>query len=283
MSMKRQSARVGFFDTPVLRYIGGKWQLAEWIISQFPPHESYVEPFCGAASVFFRKHPSPIEVINDMSSDVVNFFQVLREDTDALIRAVDLTPFSREEYDRAYEPADDPLERARRFYIRSWQSFSGHAGYKTGWRHQKNIHSRGTSLTREWHRMDGLYRSAARLKRALIEHDDALDVIRRYDTPGTLFYVDPPYVLSTRSNKRRYAYEMTDDDHRALAGVLHSVQGMVVLSGYASDLYTELYGDWEVITKSTTTNGNNVATEYLWISPKTVLAQTPLFMREALP
>lgn len=276
-----RSARVGFFDTPVLRYIGGKWQIAEWIISQFPAHDNYVEPFCGAASVFFRKHPSPIEVINDRSGDVVNFFRVLREDTDALIRAVDLTPFSREEYDRAYEPSDDPLERARRFYVRSWQSFSCHAGYKTGWRHQKNIHSRGTSLTREWRRMDGLYRSAERLKHALIEHDDALAVIQRYDTPQTLFYLDPPYVLDTRSNRRRYAHEMTDDDHRSLAEALHAVRGMVVLSGYAGDLYEELYADWKMLTKSTTTNGNSTAVECLWLSPATLRAQTPLFHREA--
>lgn len=276
-----RSARVGFFDTPVLRYIGGKWQIAEWIISQFPAHDNYVEPFCGAASVFFRKHPSPIEVINDRSGDVVNFFQVLREDTDALIRAVDLTPFSREEYDRAYEPADEPLERARRFYVRSWQSFSGHAGYKTGWRHQKNIHSRGTSLTREWKRMDGLYRSAARLKHALIEHDDALAVIQRYDTPKTLFYLDPPYVLGTRSNRRRYAHEMTDDDHRLLAEALHAAQGMVILSGYAGDLYEELYADWKMLTKSTTTNGNSTAVECLWLSPSALRAQTPLFHGEA--
>lgn len=273
-----QNARVDFFETPLLRYIGGKWQLAEWIIGQFPPHETYVEPFCGAASVFFRKHPSPIEVINDLSSDVVNFFRVLRQDRDALIQAIDLTPFSREEYDKAYEPADDPLEQALRFYIRSWQSFSGHSGLKTGWRHQKNIHDRGTSLAREWRRMDGLYRDAARLKHALIEHDDALAVIRRYDTPGTLFYVDPPYVLDSRSGKhKRYEHEMTDDDHRALSEVLHAAQGMVVLSGYASDLYTELYPGWKVVTKTTTTNGNNQAIESLWLSPSTQRAQTPMF------
>lgn len=276
MTKRRPHSRQDFFDTPLLRYIGGKWQLADWILEQFPEHETYVEPYCGGASLFFRKHPSPIEVINDLNSDVINFFRVLREQSQALFDAIELTPFSREEYDLAYEEADDPLERARRFYIRSWQSFSGHAGYKTGWRHQRNLHSRGTSLTREWHRNDGLYRSAIRLKDALIEHNDALKVIQRYDTPVALFYVDPPYVLDTRSNHRRYAHEMTDDDHRALAAVLHRVQGMVLLSGYDCPLYQELFGDWRRIEKSTTTNGNNAATESLWISPNAQRARHPL-------
>lgn len=125
--------------------------------------------------------------------------------------------------------------------------------------------------------MDGLYRSAARLKHALIEHDDALEIIERYDTPETLFYIDPPYVLDTRNNRKRYAYEMTDDDHCKLADVLRTVRGMVVLSGYASELYAELYDDWKMLTKSTTTNGNNTAIECLWLSPSTQRAQTPLF------
>lgn len=276
MTKHRPNSCVDFFETPVLRYIGGKWQLADWILEQFPTHETYVEPYCGAASVFFRKHPSPIEVINDLNGDVVNFFRVLREQAQELIDAIDLTPFSREEYDLAYEEADDPLERARRFYIRSWQSFSGHASYKTGWRHQRNLRTRGSSLTREWGRKDGLYRSALRLRNALIENDDALKVIQRYDTPGTLFYVDPPYVLTTRSNHRRYSYEMSNADHRALAAVLREVQGMVLLSGYQSALYDELFGDWRRIEKTTTTNGNNTATECLWISPNTQHAQAPL-------
>jgi len=198
----------------------------------------------------------------------VNFFRVLRERTDEFINQIELTPFSVDEYLSAYEPADDPLEQARRFYVLSWQSFGAYAGRKTGWRRQRNKH-RGTSITHEWKRLDGLRYAADRLRDAQIENKPALDVLTYYDSPSSLYYVDPPYVLSSRTEgkRKRYINEMSDDDHRRLAEVLHSLKGMVILSGYNSPLYCELFADWRVLTKSTTTNGNSVATEYLWISP----------------
>lgn len=166
-----------FFDPPPLRWTGSKWQLAEWIISQFPPHLLYCEPYCGGAAVFFRKQPAKIEVLNDLDGDVVNFFTVLRTHTNELVQAVDLTPYSREEYEQAYEPSDDPLERARRFYICSRQSYGAFSGRKTGWRTQKNWR-RGMSINHEWNRLHGLFKAAYRLKDAQIECDDALEVIR---------------------------------------------------------------------------------------------------------
>lgn len=274
---------MNFFDPPPLRWTGSKWQLADWIIERMPPHDSYVEPYCGGAAIFFRKYPAPIEVLNDLDGDIVNFFKVLRERTDELVRAVDLTPHARAEYDLAYEPTDDPLERARRFYVGSRQSFGAFARVKTGWRTQRNFNRR-TSITDEWARLRGLMLAARRLKHAQIENDDALKVIKRFDTPSTLFYVDPPYVHSTRSGGRsrsRYQFEMSDDDHRKLAKVLNAVKGMVMLSGYDSPLYRELYAGWRVLSKSTTTNGNNKAVEYLWVSPHaTALSALPLFQQE---
>src|SRR5258706_11196911 len=108
---------------PPLRWLGGKWKLGNWIIDQFPPHVTYVEPFAGGASVLFQKTPSEIEVINDINGDIVNFFDILRGQTDDLIRAIWLTPFSRAIHLRSYQSTDDPLERALRFYVRCWQSF----------------------------------------------------------------------------------------------------------------------------------------------------------------
>lgn len=258
-----------FFDVPTLRYIGAKWKLADWIIGQFPPHELYCEPFCGSAAIFFRKPISPIEVLNDAYGDLVNFFRILRERPDDLIHQIQLTPFSREEYELAYEPADDSLERARRFYVLCWQSFGAYSGKKSGWRVQKNT-GRGTRITREWKRIAGLRYGADRLLDAQIENKDAVDVIRYFDSPTTLFYVDPPYVKSARSegSRSRYEHEMNDADHRRLAEVLHQVDGMVVLSGYDSALYQELFGDWRCFSKTTTTNGNSTAIEYVWVSPK---------------
>lgn len=271
---------MNFFDVPPLRYTGSKWQIADWIISAFPPHRCYVEPYCGSAALFFRKYPSQIEVLNDLSGDVVNFFEVLRTRTDELVRAIELTPYARAEYELSYQRNEDPLERARRFYVTTRQAFGGYAGQKTGWRTQRNW-NRGTSITSEWRRLTGLLAAAERLKDAQIECNDALQVIRRFDTPDTLFYIDPPYVLSSRANgrgRKRYAFEMSDDDHRQLAAVLHEVEGLVLLSGYNSDLYRELYAGWGCVSKTNTTNGNGTATEYLWLSPRcSELGELPLF------
>src|SRR5574343_303278 len=100
---------------PALRYFGGKFRLAPWIISQFPPHTVYVEPFGGGGSVLLRKLPAYHEVYNDLDGDVVNFFRVLREQPDELLRAIDLTPYSREEQRQAFDANDEPssLDRAR--------------------------------------------------------------------------------------------------------------------------------------------------------------------------
>jgi DNA adenine methylase len=197
-----------------------------------------------------------------------------------LIEAIELTPFSRLEHKRAHDRnVDEPIERARRFYVRSRQSFgSGEGEYSSGWRFQANSR-RGTSVIDEWSNVDHLYAAAARLKQAQIECDDALKCIQRFDTPDTLFYVDPPYVWDTRHDtEHMYAHEMTDDQHVQLAALLNRVQGMVILSGYASELYTGLYPNWRFVTKDTKTNANHPAVEYLWISPNAQkLENLPLF------
>jgi DNA adenine methylase len=260
--------------SPPVRYYGGKWKVASWVIDQFPPHTSYVEPFCGAANILFRKNPSRFEVINDLNHNIVTFFDVLRSRPDELLSAIRLTPYSREEHRRAHDDVplqhkDRELEVARRFYVRSRQSFgSGEGEYSTGWRFQRTDTRGGASVTEEWNRYEHLWAAAERLKAVQIESDTAINCIKRFDTPDTLFYVDPPYLFETRySNEERYAHEMSNDDHRQLAALLRSVQGMVLLSGYKSALYDELYGDWRCISKSTTTNGNSEAEEFLWISP----------------
>lgn len=267
-----------FFDTPVLRYIGAKHQIADWITGQIPPHRCYVEPYAGSAAVFMRKHPSDIEILNDLSGDIVNFFRVLRSRPGELIYQITMTPWSHEEYVLSYEPCDDPLERARRLYVRLWQSFGSNGHLATGWRRIKNI-AKSKHLPREFSRCEGLWGAAMALKDAVVDNRPALDVIPYYDSPDTLFYVDPPYVKSTRSDggRTRYKHEMKNADHVALAETLHRCQGMVLLSGYDGPLYRELYPGWRVISKTTTTNGNSTATEYLWISPRCDAAQLPMF------
>lgn len=164
---------------PVLRYHGGKWLLAPWIIGFFPPHRMYCEPFCGAASVLMRKRRAVAECINDLDERIVQVFRIL-------------------------------------------------------------------------------------------ERRDAAEVINRLDAPGTLFYVDPPYPMHTRTasvGKHGYRHELTNDQHRALAKTLHAVDGMVVLSGYACPLYDgELYRDWERHQKKTLADGARPRTEVVWLN-----------------
>lgn len=252
-------------SSPPVRYVGGKWNLAPWIMSHFPhEYRCYVETHAGGAGVFFRKQPSTAEVLNDRNGEIINFFDVLRQRRAELIESIELTPYSRVELQRAMDVSDDPLERARRFYIRSLQSFSNGEGERSlNWRFQINK----DSLVNRWNKTSHLWACAQRLKSAQIECDTAENVIERFDDPNTLFYVDPPYVHSTRGEDRLYRFEMTDDDHCALAEQLKQVKGMVVLSGYDSDLYRDLYADWRMVSVETSTLRKTKASECLWLSP----------------
>lgn len=232
---------------PALRYFGGKWRLAPWVISHFPEHTYYVEPFGGAASVLIQKTPAFVEVYNDLNELVVNFFRVLRDRPNDLLRAINLTPYSRQEYIESCEWHADPLERARRFAVQCWQG-RGRGGVKEpgGWRYMSAA-TRGQTPCNDWDNMDHLLHIAARFKQVQIEQNDALRVIDAYDTPETLFYIDPPYVQSERSMRWRssaYAHDMNDEDQRRLAECLQAVRGMVIISGYENSLYDSLYSGW---------------------------------------
>lgn len=266
---------LGTLDRPALRYFGGKWRLAPWLIEHFPPHACYVEPFGGGASVLLQKGPSPVEVYNDADREVVTFFRVLRERTGELLRAIELTPVARAELALACEPATDELEIARRFYVRSWQGRGARGrDSNTSWRYHRDAERR-RSVTEEWNRIDHLWAVVARLKQVHLEYGAYAAVIERFDSPDTLFYCDPPYPVSTRSRLwagRGYAVEMTDDDHRRLAGLLHGIRGMALVSSYPSALYDDLYGDWRRVTCRARTDGPTLVerTETLWLSPAAV-------------
>jgi len=262
---------------PVLRYHGGKFRLAPWIVSFFPHHHVYVEPFGGAASVLLHKARSKSEVYNDVHDEVVNVFRVLRDPAMAarLARLIELTPFARAEFVASYEQTDDLVEQARRTVIRSFMgfgsgaAFSRHAtGFRTGARGGR--HAGAATDLISW--PDEVPAFVERLRGVSIESQDALYLMARTDGPSTLFYVDPPYPLSTRGNARgvrqKYARELTDDDHRRLAGVLHDLQGMVVLSGYPCDLYDcELFAGWERFERQAMADGARKRTEVVWLNP----------------
>ena len=268
---------------PAVRYYGGKWRIASWVIAQFPPHTCYVEPFAGGASVLLQKPPSKFEVLNDLNDDVITFFDVLRDRPEQLIRAILLTPYAREELRRAWtaEPTDNPVEKARRFYIRCWQSYgSGVGKSSTGWRFQIGTgdNSRASSIG-SWNETEHLWAAAERLKQVQIEHDDAFKVIQRFDSVETLFYLDPPYVHSTRyHNSKGYSHEMTDSDHRQFAELVKSIKGFAIVSGYPSGLYDELFADWKCVSRESLDINGKAQTECLWLSPRaTALNQLPLF------
>jgi DNA adenine methylase len=254
---------------PALWWYGGKWRIAPWIISHLPPHDAYCEPYGGAASVLLRKPPARLETFNDLHGRLVNFFTILRERPDELTRAIELTPYARAEFQLAHQATADPLEDARRFYVLANQGRSGAASGRTrsGWRTRRDP-SRRSDWAREVTAAH-LGSIAHRLKHVQIECADAFAVIARYDTPATLHYVDPPYVRATRSagSAGRYAHDLSDADHRALAKLLHQVEGMVVLSGYPSRLYEQLYAGWQRVDHQAHDEAAKPRVESLWRNP----------------
>ena len=249
---------------PVLRYHGGKFRLSPWIRSFFPPHQCYVEPFGGAGSVLLTKEPSYAEVYNDLDGDVVNFFRVLRDEQlrAKLCQVMALTPFSREEFERAYDWTDDPVERARRLAIKAGMGYGSSGGTKTNTGFRIDSGRKWSTDFAQWQTYP----------------DEAIAAVGerlRGVGPKTLHYVDPPYVLETRSQatvsvgSRYYRHEMTDWQHMDLLACLKNLQGMVVLSGFHSEMYARSLLDWDQHTTRSRGNarrGGKINTEYLWLN-----------------
>jgi DNA adenine methylase len=234
---------------PPFPYIGGKFYLAKKIISLFPQHKLYCEPCGGAANVLLNKPPSPIEVYNDLNQEVVNFFRVLRERKEELIEKLQLTPYSRAEFICCLEPSNDPVEQARRTFVKQTQGWAGVQRLTPGrwWAsHFKSLRGMPDAVSKFLSSLDNLENVAARFRTVQIECLPALEVIRRYDGEDTLFYIDPPYLPETTTGKS-YDLEMTVDDHVKLAETLKKVKAKVALSGYDSDLYRELYAEWDSV------------------------------------
>lgn len=274
---------------PALRWHGGKWLLAPWIIAHFPPHEVYVEPYGGAGSVLLRKPRSYAEVYNDLDREAVNLFRVLRDPARSprLIEMLRLTPFSREEFEQAYLPGRTAVERARRLVTRSFQGFGsdGATGeYRTGFR--ANSNRSGSTPAADWRNYpDALAAIADRLRGVVIERRDATRVMQAHDGADTLHFADPPYLMETRSrtNRRRgggtYRHEMTAGQHAELLAFLVTLKGMAVLCGYPSPIYDAALPGWRRVERPALADGAAPRTEVLWINPAAVerLGNGPLF------
>ncbi len=252
-------------------YFGSKGRLADAIVAAFPDHTHYVEPYSGSLAVLLAKPPSVMETANDLDGDLVHFWKVLRDRPDDLARVCALTPHSRAEHLEAYDRPDtlDDLERARRVWSYLAQ---GRAGVlrNTGWRHF--VAPGGSSIGMPGYLrgyVDRMAAAAERLARVSLECRPALDLIGRYGrSPEVLLYVDPPYLGSARVWGNNYRHEMrTETEHRELASALVECKAAVVLSGYPSPLYDDLYDGWHTVSFEATTGQGGVRgdrTEVLW-------------------
>ena len=287
--VKRRSNKLIAFG-----WYGGKFSHLDWLLPLLPTCHHYCEPFGGSAAVLLNREPSPIETYNDLDGEVVTFFRILRDDPERVIREIGLTPFSREEFARACEidttlPA---LERARRFYIRARQVRTGLAQVASigRWANCKNTSRAGMggAVSRWLGAVRDLPEIAERLLRVQIENRPSVEVIRLYDSPTTLFYCDPPYVHDTRGDNNAYGYEMNDNEHRALAETLNSVQGMVAISNYDCALMNTLYPatKWtkNVGQPRTIHSTKDTRVEILWTNydPSDLLRQS-FWLKEIIP
>lgn len=257
---------------PVMRYFGGKFRLRDWVLEHFPPHKIYVEPYGGAASVLMQKTRSPLEILNDLDEQIVSVFRVLRDPERAqrLTELCRLTPFSRTELALLPEPGLDEVENARRLIYRCFAGIGLYRKLSTGFRGA--LQGRGTgSPAQSWFRYpDAIASFTARLAGVTLENRSAIEVMVAADKPYALHYVDPPYLPSSRTDaspSSGYPFDMDEGDHVALAHTLRELEGAVVLSGYPSALYDDLFGDWYSVTRRAFAERAGERTEVLWLNP----------------
>ena len=253
----------------IAKYPGSKWSLANWIISYFPLHHSYLEPFFGSGAVLFNKPRSNIETINDLDGNVVNLFEWIRRDPEKLAREIYYTPYARQIYEQAYaEEPEDSFERAVNFYIRLNM---GHgfrtSGEKVGWKNDVQGRERSYA-SQDWCNLpQKIMQAAERLRGVQIENMPALELIKRFNYENVLIYCDPPYMLGTRHGKQ-YRCEMNDEDHEELLKVLLQHKGPVLISGYNTEMYQDMLRGWD---KRETISYSQVCSrkkEVLWMNFK---------------
>lgn len=257
-------------------WYGGKFSHLNWLLPLLPEATHFCEPFGGSGSVLINREPSPVETYNDLDEEVTNFFKVLRSDREELLSNIGLTPFSRQEFEYAINNSNgrgerlSDFERARLFYIRARQVRTGLAqtASKGRWANCLKTSRAGMAgaVSRWLGGVESLEFIASRLLRVQIENDDAISVIKRYDSDETLFYCDPPYPHESRGDKNAYLFEMSNEEHIRLGNLLNSVKGKVAVSGYDCNLMNDLYKNWNKITAPTkkALSIKSDRTEILW-------------------
>lgn len=261
----------------IAKYPGSKWSLAKWIISYFPEHHSYLEPFFGSGAVLFNKPRSNIETVNDLDGNVVNLFKWIRKDPERLAHEIYYTPYARQIYEEAFaaEPKDS-FAKAVNFYIRMNM---GHGfrttGEKVGWKNDVQGRERSYA-SQDWCNLPGkIMQAAERLRGVQIDNRPAEKIIDKYNHEKVLQYWDPPYMLGTR-NKKQYRYEMSDSDHECLLEKAIKSRAKIIISGYDSELYNDMLKDWyrcETVAYSQVASKRR---EVLWMNYKPPLEQMSL-------
>lgn len=285
-------------------YMGGKLSHLNWLLTLLPKTDTYVELFGGCAAVLLNRMPAPIEVYNDLNSELVIFFRILRDEGEELIRLLELTPFSREEFAIAakWDSKRSDMETARCFFIKLLQArlcsatdnlTAGRWNFATtrkGGRRNGIRGGRAIGVSRHFNKIDILCDIKKRLKHIQIEHYPALKIIDLYDGPTTMFYIDPPYPHESRSKHNIYKYEMSENDHRELADRLKNIKGFAAVSGYDCDLMQELYTGWRIYKErvkgvSYSGYGSGSRQEVLWTNYNMddVKGQTTLKLNTAAP
>lgn len=254
----------------VLHYPGGKKRIASWIIKHMPSHHSYLEPYFGCGAVLFAKRPAPIETVNDLDGEVVNFFRVIREPESRkrLQDWITYTPYARRAYEEiARDDPVDPVERAVCFAVKSMQSHGFRmTGDSGGWK--KDVYGRERAYAvKYWNELpECIAEMAVRLKQVQIENRPALDLIKDYGRNGVLMYLDPPYVWSTRGGRKQYNHEMSDQDHIEMLEEVTSSKAKVMISGYDCELYDFYLGKWKKVQVAARAQNNKQCIETLWMN-----------------
>jgi len=257
---------------PMLKYPGGKNLLAEWIISFFPDHVAYCEPFAGSASVFFQKRRVKNEILNDKDPGIASVLSVMsdRKKATELIRRIKYTPYSEAVMIHAAESnPDNEMDLAWKYYCLSWMSRKYTLNQKTSFRVVVNNIGGGHAPAHTFARIRHLYVLAERLRGVQILCRDYRDVMSLCNRHDCLIYLDPPYLGSTRFDRKYYNEEILSyDGHREILEIANDSKAMIVLSGYDSDLYNSALNDWFRFEREVRDGSvkRNLKTEVLWIN-----------------
>lgn len=231
----------------LISYFGGKYLHLPWLLDKFPKgNYHFVDAMCGAANVALNVN-YPLITINDLNDNVINLFKVMRDDPDELLRRIYFTPFARAEINSLITDFNDitcPIERARRFYVRSQLGYgangsqNNHKGFGSEYKIQPSNFYRVDNWNLKFRKFADIVQ---KLREIQIENRDVFDLIDRVNSPDVILYIDPPYLFSTRSSRKRYTHEWDEAMHIRLAEKVSNARCFVANSGYDSDLYNDLY------------------------------------------